>query len=347
MIVSDAMRAANRQNAQQSTGPRTEAGKEASSRNAVRHGLAAAKPVDAAEAREQAARAAALRAVFGPADEWQGWLVEELANATLRLTRIARVEVELRADAAWRAEHLWDEDRRLDAERIGATLHRDPARALVRLRRTPHGCDWLIGRWAALYRAAEEAGTGAWSAEHAELARDLLGTPPAFRPGPIAADGRVAGIAPGPAELARAQVAELQAHRAVVAEGDESARDLAIAGLADAPTRDLANLRRYERAALRRLGWIKDQMDQAGLRPQPQSNFNHAATPAPTPTVDEDPIPARTPDDQRIERNEPASARVPGETGPTPDLATPPPATEARPKRPDLDKFRRRNRRSA
>jgi hypothetical protein len=40
---------ANRRNAGKSTGPRTAAGKAASSRNAVRHGLRAASPVPAAE----------------------------------------------------------------------------------------------------------------------------------------------------------------------------------------------------------------------------------------------------------------------------------------------------------
>ena len=350
MIVSDAMREANRRNARQSTGPRTEAGKEASSRNAVRHGLSAERPVDAAEASEQAARAVAFRETFGPVDEWQDWLVEQLAGATLRLTRIARVEVELRADAAWRAEHLWDEDRRLDAERTGAALRRDPARTVATLRRTPQGCDWLIGRWAALYRATAESDADAWSAEHAELARDLLGMPAAFRPGPIDDDGRVVGIAPGAAELARAQVVELQAHRAVVAEADDSARELVIAGLADAPTRDLANLRRYERAAVRRLAWIQDQMDRAGLRPRTQSASSQATPPTtqPGPPGRPDrPTTPRTPEPPRGERNEPERIRVPGETESGRVAATVPTTAGPRPQRPDLDRHRRRNRRSA
>ena len=341
MMVSDAMRAANRRNAQHSTGPRTEAGKEASSRNAVRHGLTAERPVDAAEACEHAARVAAFRDLFGPGDDWQSWLVEQLAGATLRLTRIGRAEVELRADAAWRAEHLWDEDRHLEVERVGATLARQPARAVATLRRTPHGCDWLLARWEALAGAAD------WTPAQAELARDLLATPPEFRPDPagaaVDAEGRAAGTVPSPAGLARAKVAELQAHRAVVAAADESARALVRAGLADAPTRDLANLRRYERAALRRLDWVQDQMDRAGLRPRAQSLAPRPTAATPTAA----PAPARPPGTPPTGRVEPTPPRALGETKPLAPPAPGPPAAEPRPRRPDLDKFRRRDRRSA
>ena len=157
--------------------------------------------------------------------------------------------------------------------------------------------------------------------------------PPEFRPGPGPDDD--ARHFPDPAGLARSQVAQLQAHIAVVAEADKSARDRVIAGLADAPTRDLANLRRYERAALRRLEWVKDQMDRVGLRPRPQS-----VEPRPTIVPPPDPTPATPPVD-------PAPPRVVDQTKPPAAPATAPAAPEDRPRRPDLARFHRRNRRSA
>ena len=85
--------ASNRQNSTLSTGPRTEAGKIASSKNAISHGLCAADPVLAYEN-----RADYEKLVKDYSDEYvpdtthQTFLVSQLAGAQWRLDRIQRIE---------------------------------------------------------------------------------------------------------------------------------------------------------------------------------------------------------------------------------------------------------------
>ena len=92
--TTNATRAAiNRPNSQQSTGPRTAAGKQRSSLNALRHGLTAASAVLPSE--DQAALDAHRRGFFDeyqPATSTESQLVQELANTSWRLNRIPLLE---------------------------------------------------------------------------------------------------------------------------------------------------------------------------------------------------------------------------------------------------------------
>ena len=93
--------AINRANSQHSTGPRTPAGKQRSSLNALRHGLTAASPVLPSE--DQAAYDARRRGFFDeyqPATPTESQLVEELAATSWRLNRIPLLEAEVLARAA-------------------------------------------------------------------------------------------------------------------------------------------------------------------------------------------------------------------------------------------------------
>jgi len=79
-----------------STGPRTAAGKQRSSMNALRHGLTAASAVLPSE--DQAACAAHRRGFFGeyqPATPTETQLTQELADTAWRLNRIPALEAEL------------------------------------------------------------------------------------------------------------------------------------------------------------------------------------------------------------------------------------------------------------
>ncbi len=93
--------AANRANAQHSTGPRTAAGKQRSSLNALRHGLTAATPILPSEdpAAYQAHRRAFLDE-YQPATPTETQLVIELADTSWRLNRIPRLEADLLQRAA-------------------------------------------------------------------------------------------------------------------------------------------------------------------------------------------------------------------------------------------------------
>jgi len=85
--------AANRANAQKSTGPRTEEGKAASSKNALRHGLTAKSVVLNVEdtAEYEAFRATIIHS-FAPAPGVEQRLAEELTDALWRLKRAQRIE---------------------------------------------------------------------------------------------------------------------------------------------------------------------------------------------------------------------------------------------------------------
>ncbi len=85
--------AINRQNAQHSTGPRTEPGKQRSSLNALRHGLTAASPVLPSE--DPAAYQEHRRKFFDefkPANATESQFVQELVDTSWRLNRIPLLE---------------------------------------------------------------------------------------------------------------------------------------------------------------------------------------------------------------------------------------------------------------
>jgi hypothetical protein len=85
--------AANRANAQKSTGPRTEEGKANSRKNALRHGLTAKSVVLTVEdtAEYEAFRARILES-FAPTPGVEQRIAEELADALWRLKRAQRIE---------------------------------------------------------------------------------------------------------------------------------------------------------------------------------------------------------------------------------------------------------------
>lgn len=88
--------AANRRNAQRSTGPRTEGGKDRARRNALRHGLTAETVVAALEdATEYKAFEATLFATYTPVTPIECELVARLASLFWRLRRATAIETGL------------------------------------------------------------------------------------------------------------------------------------------------------------------------------------------------------------------------------------------------------------
>jgi hypothetical protein len=92
-MATQKQREANRRNASRSTGPRTEAGKQRTRFNALRHGLAAQSPVlpheDDAAFEEMRA---ALIASYEPANLQELQLIDHIAHAQLRMERARRFE---------------------------------------------------------------------------------------------------------------------------------------------------------------------------------------------------------------------------------------------------------------
>lgn len=133
-MASAAQVRANTRNAQHSTGPVTEAGKQATRRNALKHGLAAEKLVLTGD--EDAATLEALRAQlhadYAPVSETELMLVEDLAQCWFRLQR-----------ARWHETRVLDDDLQsanaysplfLNVLRYGSAAERGYYRALKELR---------------------------------------------------------------------------------------------------------------------------------------------------------------------------------------------------------------------
>jgi hypothetical protein len=97
-MASEAQIAANRANAQRSTGPTSEAGKAASARNALKHGLCAAKlTLDEEDGAEFEALRADYVARYRPAGLAEARLVDRIAQLAFRRERGSTMEA-----AAWR-----------------------------------------------------------------------------------------------------------------------------------------------------------------------------------------------------------------------------------------------------
>ena len=87
---------ANRRNAENSTGPRSEAGKQRSSRNAVRHGLTAETVIEPLEdAEDYAAFEESVAAGFDPETAVERELILRLASLLWRLRRATSIETAL------------------------------------------------------------------------------------------------------------------------------------------------------------------------------------------------------------------------------------------------------------
>ena len=261
-MASEAQIRANRLNAARSTGPKSDPGKRRSRANALKHGLCASAVVPESL---ELIRQRALECYNGlkPQDRYQCWIVDQVAVLTLRVDRSERMERRARDKVALRACLSWDDDRTLEAKVLGGRLAGNPEEVVEALRRTPHGCEWLIDRWSRLAGAAREA--TAWTDEQARLALDLLATPPAFRDGRkpwAAADPAGDSVAPGGDLVAFAlrQVEELERRRALALEVDEVERALAEADLTDGANLETRRLRRYESAIHRKLRWYIAQL---------------------------------------------------------------------------------------
>jgi hypothetical protein len=95
-MTSERQLAANRLDPQRSSGPRTDEGKERSSRNALTHGLTARTMLLAGEDADELSRLrAALIAWFGPQNVPEQQLIERIVSVSWRLRRIPAAEAAL------------------------------------------------------------------------------------------------------------------------------------------------------------------------------------------------------------------------------------------------------------
>jgi hypothetical protein len=209
------------------------------------------------------ARAAEWHQTLRPQDFFHCWLIDQIAIVSLRIEHNGRIERRQRDRAVLRAEMFWDDDRRLEAEELGERLAFEPAKVANQLRRTPQGCDWMIGRWARLARIAEVSGN-VWDKAQRSLAFDLLGVRSEDRSGrpgeTFDAEGRPVEAPESLAELARREVAGLLERKKQVAPLDALDRTLARADYADPASPEVRELRRRDAALHRQMKWYLSQL---------------------------------------------------------------------------------------
>jgi hypothetical protein len=210
-MISDKKIEANRRNAQKSTGPKSEEGKERSRFNAFKHGMRALLPVMPGEDEDEfAARVDAWTADLKPRSDVERFLVDRAAGASWQLDRVERAHVarltanileatsgvpQIQADAeaaALGGRLFWDDrgpmpsyphtpysctdEKHFVSRSSGPDDPNNPAVVLLSLESTAAGCAWLLDRWGEL-RSILEQGLP-WQSPDKFRAIRLLGKQP-------------------------------------------------------------------------------------------------------------------------------------------------------------------------
>jgi hypothetical protein len=251
-MATDRQIAANRKNAERSTGPSPEA--LARTRfNATRHGLASTLPaVEAEFSPEFEDRRACWSAEQAPLDEEARYALDRAVAASLRIERCEKAIDGLIADSRQRAELAWDEDRAAEAAVIYSRLARNPTLVSKQLRTTLAGAELMMEAWLGLTSALRFGRD--WNEIEASMALDLLGIDPNLRAAPTMIDppddhDPIAFRL----DLAKNQFASLELLRDhALIPLEEVDRRRALAGDLALQSKPMQQLLRYERDAWRR-----------------------------------------------------------------------------------------------
>ncbi len=317
MTCSPFQLAANRLNAQKSTGPNTLDGKSRSRRNSYKHGLTgsgiALPEEDAAEVQE---RFEALEAELRPGSVLARVLVQRVALFSIRLERSARHETVYLSEKIRGSVGQFDEDRASEVDRLFAYLVAEPAAVLRRLKRMPEGIERLISGWSDLRHDLIRDGGGFWSGFHRERAENLTGRhcqphrvsriraldaglggdKTLLDPADLAHDDIVGHCRD---EMARLIDSEVEKLRAELANLDRDALDQDRAEAVDRalfdPSKEAILARKYEAAAERGMYKALDRIEEirgrvvGTLPPRPEDVEPDPIPEAPRPTTPETP----------------------------------------------------------
>ncbi len=265
-------------------GPRTEEGKRASRRNAMKDGMRS--KVILPDELEAAWREleTAFFAEFQPNSWYEKRLVSRLAFTSVQLDRSAELTISDLRRVIDRAENYWDIDRRGEVDELGKRLKNDPERVARRLERSTQGADWLIERWEGLAEAVMTH--GCWDERQRDLAFDLLGISKILR------DGHVRVPAPddraGLERLAKGEIDRLwEQQRASLNRLDAQEQDLACCGLPTREDAETKRLRKYESDIKREWFWTNTQLfklrENRPLAADPSASNRARPVPPPSP----------------------------------------------------------------
>src|SRR5579883_2935597 len=151
----------NRKNAQKSTGPKTQEGKDRSRGNALKHGLRAEViPLPDEDPAEIQARSDAWNDYYKPRTPAEQHLVNECVRATLLSDRCDRSHAAALCKRVGEAQKKWEEAREDEVEAFKSIFKERPGEAVRGLWRSAHGCRSLLARWRALGESLRAKGSG-------------------------------------------------------------------------------------------------------------------------------------------------------------------------------------------
>ncbi|MEO6811939.1 MAG: hypothetical protein ABI353_22755 [Isosphaeraceae bacterium] len=160
--------------AKKPSGPATDAGRRASSRNSFKHGFSGSGAVLPDDLRDEVnARRDAYADRFGPTDATEQDLVFQMALASVRMSRISEADTAQTEERVRHAVQRWDETRAAEVRACADRLDAEPVEAVRLLRRIAEGTDYLADEWESLTTALHDQ--GAWTDDQATRALRLLG----------------------------------------------------------------------------------------------------------------------------------------------------------------------------
>ncbi len=162
-------------------GPASEAGRNKSKYNALKHGGRAETLV---LPNEDGAAVQALHHqwddFYQPRSPAEAAYIDKAVLALEKAERLRRAEHQALSEQVRAAEHRLDEAQDEEVERFSALLQEDPEAAVRGLRRSAAGCRWMLEQWGDLGHDLAER--GAWVTSQRETAVRLMGIrPEAFR----------------------------------------------------------------------------------------------------------------------------------------------------------------------
>ncbi len=179
MAATKAQIAANRKNAQHSTGPKTPEGKERVRRNALKHGLTGkGVALPSEDQAEIAERFSDLQAQMQPQTDAGEQLLRRFAFMTVRM---GRCECHETAQTAMRVRHAiekFDDERLAFVEGLATKIYTEPATSVRRLQMSPEGIDWMLDEWETLRADLLNPDRNCWTGNHRMHFDALLGRNP-------------------------------------------------------------------------------------------------------------------------------------------------------------------------